>query len=188
MWHCPPFNPVCLSSPTPRHQCGSSIASPRSFLNPPRYILPPPFFLPTSHCVVNALFRGHLVSISSLHPIPRPLVFAACRLSILSFLPVWNTLLHVLVFFCLAFLLRCMCAMSIVSVFCLSRATSTTISSYLCLSPISCYLPAPYWYFALVLILLSIRCKLACDIHTILHPLVGVPQVLVSSREGRPLP
>lgn len=74
MWHCPPFNPVCLSSPTPRHQCGSSIASPRSFLNPPRYILPPPFFLPTSHCVVNALFRGHLVSISSLHPIPRPLV------------------------------------------------------------------------------------------------------------------
>ena len=76
MWHCPPFNPVCLSSPT-RHQCGSSITGPRSFLNPPRYILPPPFFLPTSHCVVNALFRGHLVSISSLHPIPRPLVLVS---------------------------------------------------------------------------------------------------------------
>ena len=192
MWHCPPFNPVCLSSPilgvnvahrSPAHVVSltrrdTSSHRHSSFQPPIAWSM---HFSGDTSCLFHRCTRYPVLSFWS-------------RSRRLSFV---NTLLSSRLehssarprfFFCLAFPLRCICAMPIVSVFCSSRATSTTISSYLCLSPISCYLPAPYRYFALVLILLSIRCKLACDIHTILHPLVGVPQFLVSSREGRPLP
>lgn len=47
MWHRPPFNPVCFSPLTPQRRRRSSIISPRSFFNPPRYILPPLSIFPT---------------------------------------------------------------------------------------------------------------------------------------------